>query len=104
MNFRLALTILLFFVLLAGIHLFFYAQNITLKYRITDIKVKLNELKSNNRQLGGQVSRAEDLGYVEEYAKGKLGMIYPEQITYIVGTGEVIPKPNLPPDRPGATD
>ena len=98
MNFRLALSILLFFVLLAGIHLFFSAQNITLKYRVTDSKMKLNELTSASRQLGGEVSRAENLGYVEEYATGKLGMIYPEQITYIVGTGEVIPKPSLPPD------
>jgi cell division protein FtsB len=104
MNFRLALSILLFFVLLAGIHLYFYTQNITLTYKITDLKTKLNGLKSDNRQLSGQVSRGENLSYVEEYALKKLGMIYPGQITYIVGTAEVIPKPSSLPGQTAAKD
>ena len=104
MNFRLALTTLLFFVLLAGGHLFFTAQNIALKYRVTELKTKLNALKDANRQLGGQVALGENLAYVEEYAKSKLGMIYPERLTYIVGTAEVIPAPSLPPDRAAAKD
>ncbi|MFA5113540.1 MAG: hypothetical protein WC529_04510 [Candidatus Margulisiibacteriota bacterium] len=104
MNFRLATSILAFFLLLAGIHLFVFAQNITLKYRITDIKVKVNELKAVNRQLGSQVARGENLSYVEDYATGRLGMVYPEQITYIVGTREVSPKPSLLPGQPATRD
>jgi cell division protein FtsB len=98
------MTILLFFLGLAAIHLFFSAQNISLKYRTTDIKVKLNELKSANRLLNGQVARGEKLDYVEEYARSKLGMVYPEQIIYIVGTKMVNPKPSSPPDRTATRD
>ncbi|MCU0640627.1 MAG: septum formation initiator family protein [Candidatus Margulisbacteria bacterium] len=104
MNFRLATTTLLFFVFLAGVHLYFYAQNISLKYQVTEIKIRLNEQKNANRQLGGQVARAENLAYVEEYATNKLKMIYPEQVIYIVGTREVNPAPSSPADRPAARD
>ena len=102
MNFRKALSILSVLLILAGIHLFFYAQNISLKYQITDLKVKLNELISQDRLLGSLVSREENLSYVEKIAKGKLGMIYPEKIIYIAGqdqsrsgsgSGETVPEP-----------
>ncbi len=83
-NFRKAVAILVLFLTLAGVHLFIYAKNIGLKYRMTDLKIKLAELNSLSRQLGSQLSREEDLGKVEQYAKTKLGMVYPENITYIV--------------------
>ena len=83
-NFRKAVAILVLFLVLAGIHLFISAQNIGLKYKITDLKIKLAELSSLSRTLGSQMSQGEDLGYVEKTAKTKLGMIYPENITYIV--------------------
>jgi len=86
-NFRKAVAILVLFLALAGVHLFIYAKNIGLKYRITDLKIKLAELNSLSRQLGSQMSQEEDLGRVEEYAKGKLGMVYPENVTYIVLSG-----------------
>jgi cell division protein FtsB len=82
--FRKAVAILVLFVILAGIHLFISAQNIGLKYKITDLKIKLAELNSLSRTLGSRMSQGEDLGYIEKTAKGKLGMIYPENITYIV--------------------
>lgn len=83
-NFRKAVAILVLFLALAGLHLFIYAKNIGLKYRVTDLKIKLAELNSLSRTLGSQLSQEEDLNYVEKIAKTKLGMIYPENITYIV--------------------
>lgn len=93
MNFRRAVFILVVFLLLAGIHLFVYAQNISLKYELTDLKVKLSELNSRKRQLASQVAREENLGYVEKTAKEKLKMIYPERIIYILPTREAAPAP-----------
>lgn len=86
-HFRKAVAILALFLALAGVHLFIYAQNIGLKYRITDLKIKLAELNSLARQLGSQMSREEDLDRVETHAKTRLGMVYPEEITYIVLSG-----------------
>lgn len=93
MNFRKAVFILTVFLVLAGIHLFIYTQNIGLKYRVTDLKVRLSELNSGNRQLESQVIEEENLAYVEKVAKEKLGMIYPEKIIYILGTEEANPAP-----------
>jgi cell division protein FtsB len=83
-NFRKAVAILVLFVILAGIHLFISAQNIGLKYKITDLKIKLAELNSLSRTLGSRMSQGEDLSYIEKTAKTKLGMYYPDDITYIV--------------------
>ena len=96
-NFRKAVSILLLFLFLAGVHLFIYAQNITLKYRITDLKIKLAELTSARQALGSRAAREEDLAYVEKIAKSKLGMIYPADITYIVEENQA---PKNPPGRP----
>ncbi|MDD5594596.1 MAG: septum formation initiator family protein [Candidatus Margulisbacteria bacterium] len=82
-GFRKAVSILVLFLTLAGTHLFIFAQNISLKYQITDLKIKLNELTSQTKALGSQASRGEDLAVVERIAKTKLDMVYPEDITYI---------------------
>jgi cell division protein FtsL len=95
MNFRRAVLILVVILFLAGIHLYVYARNIILKYEITDLKIKLSELKSQNRQLGSQVARAEDLSQIEKIAQGKLGMVYPSKITYIL-PGETPNAPSSP--------
>ena len=83
-NFRKAVAILVLFLALSGVHLYISARNISLKYRATDLKIKLAELNSLARTLGSQMSQGEDLGYIEKAAKTKLGMIYPDNITYIV--------------------
>jgi len=85
MNFRAATAVLIVIIILSGIHLFIYAQNITLKYQLTDVKIRISELNSANRILGSQVARAENLSKVEAVARGKLGMAYPENINYIIG-------------------
>jgi cell division protein FtsB len=83
-KFRRAVFILIVIVALAGIHLYIYTQNIGLKYRITDLKIKLGELRSKNRKLGSQVAKKESLVYIEKTAKEKLNMIYPEKVNYIL--------------------
>lgn len=93
-NFRRAVFILIVFLVLAGVHLFIYAQNISLNYQITDLKIKLSELNSQSRSLGGLAAKEENLAEVEKTAKEKLDMIYPEKIIYLAGTKEANPKPN----------
>jgi cell division protein FtsB len=87
---RRAVLILSLFVLLAGVHLFIFTQNISLKYKVTDLKIRLSEIQSKNRQLGSQVAKKENLPYIEKIAKEKLNMVYPEEINYILeGSGRV---------------
>ncbi len=47
-SFRLAVFILAVFLFLAGLHLIIFAQNVGLKYQVTDLKVKLTELTGKN--------------------------------------------------------
>jgi cell division protein FtsL len=90
-RFRRAVFTLIVFVILAGIHLYIYTQNIGLKYKITDLKIKLSELRSRNRKLISQVAKKENLPYIEKIAKEKLDMIYPEKINYILVSREASP-------------
>jgi cell division protein FtsB len=69
---------------LAGIHLYIYTQNINLKYKVTDLKIKLAEVRSKNRELGSQIAQKENLSYIEKVAKEKLNMIYPAKINYVL--------------------
>jgi cell division protein FtsB len=90
-KFRKAVFILIVFVSLAGIHLFIYTQNINLKYKITDLKLKFQEIRSKNQQIGSQVAKKENLSYIEKIAKDKLNMTYPKDIIYIEASSEVTP-------------
>ncbi|MFC1511488.1 septum formation initiator family protein [Candidatus Margulisiibacteriota bacterium] len=83
-KFRRAVFILTVFVLLAAIHLFFNTQNIKHKYVVTDLKIKLGELRSKNRNLGSRVAGKENLAHIEKVAREKLRMIYPSKINYIL--------------------
>ena len=83
-GFRRAVFTLVVIVILSAIHLFIYTQNMDLKYKTTDIKIKLSEIRSKNRLLGSKVARKENLAYVEKFAREKLGMIYPKNINYIL--------------------
>ena len=88
MNFRKATLILICVVLLSGLHLFIYTQNIKLKYRANDLKIRLDELRGQNRLLGSRVAEKENLGYIEKFARERLNMIYPDKINYILVTPE----------------
>lgn len=111
-NFRLAVSILALFIFLAGLHLVINTRNINLKYQLTDLKVRLAESKSKTRSLGGQAAREENLADIEKTAKGKLDMIYPAKINYIVGSElylsqiskEAIPRRSSSPARPEKKD
>jgi len=98
MNFRRAVFVLVVFLLLAGSHLYVYARNISLQYKTTDLKIKLSELKSKNRQLSSQLAKTEDLNQIERIAKEKLGMIYPSKITYILPGNSKNNSSNLTPE------
>jgi len=88
MNFLRAVITLFIFVVLAGIHLYVFTQNVNLNYSVTDLKIKLGELRSRNRYLGSKVAEKEDLSVIEKVAREKLGMFYPEEINYILVTPE----------------
>jgi len=82
-GFRRAFFTLVLFVILAGIHLFIYTQNIDLKYKLTDVKIKLGKIRSQNRLYGSRVAKKENLAYIEKFARDKLKMVYPQKINYV---------------------
>lgn len=84
MKFRRAVLILIIFVVLAGIHLYIYTQNIGLKYRVTDLKIKLSKIVSKNRSMISQAAKKENLHYIEKIAREKLNMVYPKEVNYIL--------------------
>lgn len=90
MNFRKWLSLIVFFLVFSAVHLSIFVQNISLTYRLTEGKIKLSELNSRNRLLGGSVAREENLVFIEKTAKEKLGMVYPENIKYIIGSKEAV--------------
>ena len=92
MSFLRAVATLFVFVVLAGIHLYVYTQNVNLNYSVTDLKIKLGDLRSRNRYLGSKVAEKEDLSVIEKVAREKLGMFYPEEINYILVTPEGLGK------------
>jgi len=90
-GFRRAVATLVFLVILAVIHLYIYTQNMNLKYSVTDLKIKLGNLRSKTRLLGSQVARQENLERIEKKARKELGMTYPRDVNYILipqSTGE----------------
>lgn len=84
MKFRRAVLILIIFVALAGIHLYIYTQNIGLKYKVTDLKIKLSKIVSKNRSMIIRVAKKENLHYIEKTAREKLDMVYPDEVNYIL--------------------
>ena len=90
-GFRKAVFTLVLFVILSGIHLFIYTQNMNIKYRVTDLKIKLSEIRSKTRLLGSKVAKKEQLSYIEEFAKEKLNMAYPKTMNYILISPEAHP-------------
>lgn len=90
MNFRTSVFIIMVFLALAGLHLLVNVQNVSLKYRLTDTKVKLTEINSRQRQLENQLAKEENLAAIENTARTKLGMVYPEKIIYLTASKETI--------------
>lgn len=87
-----AFVILIIFVLLSAVHLAIYTSSIKTGYEIDGLKRKLESIRPENRYLNYLVAKEEALPRIEQVAKGKLNMIYPEKIDYIIipsseGTG-----------------
>lgn len=82
-SFRLALSTLALIVILAIVHLYINTKNISLKYQTTDLKIHLNELKSQRRLLESRVAKSQSPALVEKIAKEKLNMTYPSKMHYI---------------------
>jgi cell division protein FtsL len=76
-----------FLLLLVMLHLYIFTKSMTYKYEITDLKMKFKELKGVNRLLAGKLSEAESLPKLEQKALS-MDMQYPEEINYIIATGE----------------
>lgn len=70
-------------VLLAFIHLCFFAQSVSLKYELTDLKMKFMEIYKKNRYTQSVLAGRESLEILEKSAQ-KLDMVYPEDINYII--------------------
>ena len=86
-----AFAILLLFVILSAVHLTIYTNSIRTGYEIDDLKRKLDTIKPENRYLNYLVAKEEALPRIESVAKGKLNMVYPEKMNYIiVSTSESI--------------
>ena len=79
-----AFAILVIFVLLSAVHLAIYTSSIKTGYEIDGIKKKLEAIRPENRYLNYLVSKEEALPRIEQLAKGKLNMAYPEKINYII--------------------
>ena len=84
-----AFAILIIFVSLAAVHLAIYTSSIKTGYEIDDLKKQLDKVRDENRNLSYLVAKNEALPRIEQIAKGKLKMVYPEKIEYIfMGTKE----------------
>jgi len=81
-----AFTILLMFVILAAIHLAIYTSSMKVGYEIDGSKKELEKLRSENRYLNYLVAKEESLPRIEQIAKGKLNMVYPEKMNYVVAS------------------
>jgi cell division protein FtsL len=86
-----AFAILVIFLLLSLVHLTIYTNSIKTGYEIDDLKKKLESIRPENRYLNYLVAKEEALPRIESVAKGKLNMVYPEKMNYIItSTGEGI--------------
>lgn len=84
-----AFAILVIFVTLSAVHLAIYTSSINIGYTIDELKGKLENLRNENRYLNYLVAKEEALPRIEQIAKNKLKMVYPEKMNYIItSTGE----------------
>jgi len=81
--------ILMVFVLLCAVHLTISTSSMNTSYEIDELKQKFEKVRSENRYLNYLVAKEESLPRIEKLAKGKLNMVYPEKVNYmIVSTSE----------------
>lgn len=73
---------------LAMVHLYIQNKSIGLNYEYARTKVAFQQLYDQNRDYNNMVGQRSSLERVEKIAKEKIGMEYPENIRYVVGSGE----------------
>lgn len=79
-----AFAILIVFVALSAVHLTIMTGSLKISYEIDTLKRTFELLRSDKRYLNYLVAREEALPRIEQAAKGKLNMVYPEQMNYII--------------------
>jgi len=83
-----AFAILILFVALAAVHLAIYTSSIKKGFEIDDLKKQLDAIRNENRYMSYLVAKEEALPRIEQVAKNKLKMEYPENMNYIVVSSE----------------
>jgi len=78
--------ILIAFVLLCAVHLSISTRSMKTGYEIDELRSKLEKIRSDNRYLSYIVAKEEALPRVEQIAKRKLNMVYPEKVYYLIIT------------------
>ena len=76
--------ILIAFVLLCAVHLSISTVSNKTGYEIGELRSKLEKIRSDNRYLNYIVAKEEALPRIEQIAKGKLNMVYPEKVYYLI--------------------
>ncbi len=70
--------------LLALTHLFIFTGSVGLKYDSVKLKMEFEKSYQENRMLRCLESKGESLGRVEQLARTKMDMIYPNNVEYII--------------------
>lgn len=79
-----AFAILIIFVALAAVHLTIYTGSLNISYEIDGLKKTFEQLRNDKRYLKYLVAKEEALPRIEGAAKGKLNMVYPKEVDYII--------------------
>jgi len=81
---RIYIVLISIVVVLALAHLFIFTGSIGVKYDLTRKKVEFQKLYQENRVLNYLLAKGQSLGHIEELAKSKLSMVYPEKVDYVI--------------------
>lgn len=84
MNLKSSLATLGLLVALSIIHLSIQTANMNMKYEVEDLKRKHIPIKKEIRSLLRLEAEAKDLKKIEALALGRLNMIRPEKINYMI--------------------
>ena len=82
-NIRPFIFVVLVIMFFALAHLYVYTKNISLHYEVKQLKIKLGKLHDETRYLTSLASEKRSLDRIEEIAKTKLNMVWPNRVTYL---------------------
>ena len=81
---RIYIVLISIVIVLALTHLFIFTGSIGIKYDLARQKVEFQKIYQENRVLNYLLAKGQSLGHIEELAKSKLSMVYPEKVDYII--------------------